>query len=375
MTRSWLLGGVCVALAACSDSSGSQFDAGLATDAADDGGPTPNVKGDASPNSGDGGLNLFYANDDHSLYQLDPASLDKSSMKLIGDFDCVPSQTTVMTDIAVSKDGKLFGVRPTAAWPLTIQTVQVQVANDAGAPNDASAVDGGPDDGSADGSSVEGGSVDGGSVDAGFTTVTQTIVHCGTKWPLAYGTHFNGLSFAPENTIAAEEVLVGGNALGNLYAIDATSGNPTIVGSLGIDPDNKLPWGVSGDIVFMANSGAPIGFVTARTCTSTTTCDPVDTLLEIDVNALKLGNSGSVIKAIRGPIKRGASCSSGPTQFGAIFGIVASGAKVYGFSRWGDFIAIDNDTGAGCLDWTATGINFAGAGITTTATVVAPPPR
>ena len=39
------------------------------------------------------------------------------------------------------------------------------------------------------------------------------------------------------------------------------------------------------------------------------------------------------------------------------------------------FIAIDNDTGAGCLDWNATGINFAGAGITTTAAVVAPPPR
>jgi len=347
MKRSSLLGGLCIALVACSGGSdASQFDgAPPADDTSDDGGPTPNVKGDAASWTTDGGLSLFYANDDHSLYQLDPVALDKGSMKLIGNFDCVPSQTTVMTDIAVSKDGKLFGVSPTAAWPLSIQTAKVQIAADAGAP------------------------------DGGSATATQTFVHCGTKWPLAYGTHFNGLSFAPENTIAAEEVLVGGNTVGNLYAIDSTSGNPTIVGSLGVDPDNQLPWGVSGDMVFMANNGAPIGFVTARTCTSTTTCDLVDTLLEIDVKALKLGNAGNVVKAIRGPIKRGASCNSGQTQFGAIFGIVAFGAKVYGFSRWGDFIAIDNDTGAGCLDWTATGINFAGAGITTTAAVIAPPPR
>lgn len=361
-----MLGASVGALGACSgDSGASQFDAATQppqTFASDDGSsPLPATEGGGA--QGDGGLSLFYANDDRTLYQLDPSVPTAASMKTIGRFDCVPSQTSVMTDIAVSKDGKLFGVSATAAWPLTIQTVMVSVPNDAGA-SDAAA-DASGSDAAADASAS----------DAGFTTETETIVHCEKKWPLPYGTHFNGLTFAPENTVAAQEVLIGGNALGNLYAIDETSGNPTQVGSLGTNTANGLPWGVSGDIVFMANGGNPIGFATARTCTSNTSCDPVDTLLEIDVKALKVGNTGSVLKAVRGPIKRDGSCSdSSHAYFGAIFGIVALGPKVYGFSRWGDFITVDNDTGSGCYDWSASGVNFAGAGITTTAPVIAPPP-
>lgn len=348
-----------VLCAGCSSDPKAMFDAGDPQMERLDAQPSGNLGDGGVSNDDGGGVNVFYANDDHTLYQLDPNSLTRDSMKRVGDFDCIPSLASVMTDIAVSKDGKLFGVSPTAAWPLSIQTITL----DAGAP---------PSDGGAADASAEGGATDGGALDAG--AVTQTIVHCDAKWPLPYSTHFNGLSFAPENTIAKGEVLVGGNALGELYAIDSNNGNPTIVGKLGTAPNN-LPWGVSGDIVFMANKGNPIGFVTGRTCTSNTTCDQVDTLLEIDMKQLKLGNATSVLKAVRGPIKRGASCASQQPQYGAIFGIVALGAKVYGFSRWGDFITIDNDTGAGCLDWSAPGINFAGAGITTTAPVVAPPPR
>src|ERR1035437_7352013 len=96
MKRSSLLGGLCVALVACSGGSVvSQFDAAPPMDPFDDSGPTPNVKGDATSWTTDGGLSLFYANDDHSLYQLDPVALDKASIKLVGNFDCVPSQTTV----------------------------------------------------------------------------------------------------------------------------------------------------------------------------------------------------------------------------------------------------------------------------------------
>ncbi len=361
----WLAG---FSVVACSSNDGlSVFDGGADGNGDPGDGFNPPIKNDAAPPSGDGGLSLFYANDDHSLYQLDPSTLAQSSMKLIGDFDCVPSQASVMTDIAVSKDGKLFGVSATAAWPLSIQTKSVFLP------------DAGADAGVSDGGSIDGGSSDGGPSDASVADagpVTKTIVHCDAKWPLPFGTHFNGLTFSPENTVSAKEVLIGGNALGNLYAIDQSSGNPTIVGTLGINKDNSLPWGVSGDIVFMANDGSPIGFATARTCTSNNACDPVDTLLEIDVKALKLGNNTSVVKAIRGQIKRSANCGDTThATFGAIFGIVALGSKVYGFSRWGDFLTIDNDTGGGCYNWSAPGVNFAGAGITTTAPVTAPPPR
>jgi hypothetical protein len=58
-----------------------------------------------------------------------------------------------------------------------------------------------------------------------------------------------------------------------------------------------------------------------------------------------------------------------------MFGIVAFQAKVYGFSRRGDFIEIDNDTGTGCLVTPSPTVKFAGAGITTIAPVAVPPPR
>lgn len=258
---------------------------------------------------------VFYANTDTTLYQLDPADVTKPMTK-IGDFDCVGSggATSVMTDIAVDKHGKVYGVSPAAAWPLTIQ----------------------PDG----------------------------TVHCDAKWPLAYGTHFNGLTFAPENTVDVDEVLIGGNAEGALYRIDANTGATTQIGTLGVDPASGKPWTISGDMVFLANGGDPIGYATVRTCTDATTCDRNDTLMEIDVKSLKAGTQ-SVAKAIRGPVN----------GFGSIYGVTALHDKVYGFSRRGDLIAIDSNTGAPSLVWGDKTLAFAGAGVTTIAPVTAPPPR
>jgi hypothetical protein len=314
-------------LLGCSSGDGqSQFPNG----ASDDSGAAPQnptLSGNDAGPTDDGGLSLFYANDDTTLYQLDPSNPNMPMTK-IGPFDCIPSQASVMTDIAVSKDGRLFGVSPAAAFPLTIQ---------------------------------------GGTV------------HCEAKWPLPYATHFNGLTFAPENTVAPEEALIGGNATGQLYWIDQQSGTPTQVGTLGTDPQTGASFGVSGDIVFMANHGNPVGFATVRTCTDpnvSSTCDKVDTLIEIDVSAVHPGTQ-SVLKAIRGKVTRGGWCQSSSTEssFGAIFGIVALGSEVYGFSRWGDFVDIQNGDGSGCFQWNASGVNFAGAGITTVAEIVPPPPK
>ena len=269
------------------------------------------------------GAPLLYAHTDTTLFQLDAANM-ASAPTVVGDFDCVgktgPAKT--MTDVAVAKDGKLYGVSEGAAFPLTI---------------------------------------------AGGT------VHCEATWPLPL-TKFYGLTVAPENTVAKDEVLIAADGQGGLYRIDATSGAPTQVGTLGVDPKTKLPWALSGDIVFLANAGSPIGFATVRTCPPSKPCATVDTLIEVDVNAIKPGTQ-SVLKSVRGQVTRGAWCNNpaSPPTFGSMFGIVAYKDVVYGFSRTGDIVEIHNTDGTGCLVSADTSRKFAGAGITTTAPVVAPP--
>ena len=310
--------------------------AGRSTSFDDDGGGAgPGEAGIVPGSSGglgssDGGIDgtapsgapLLYAHTDTTLFQLDPQNIG-GPMTTVGDFDCVGSNKAAktMTDIAVTKDGKLFGVSEGAAFPLTIQ---------------------------------------------------GSNVHCETTWPLPM-TKFYGLTVAPENTLGAQEVLIAADGQGGLYQIDATSGTPTQVGTLGTDPKTKLPWALSGDIVFLANSGAPIGFATVRTCPSGKACATVDTLIEVDVSAIKPGKQ-SVLKSVRGDTTKGSWCtnSASPQSFGSMFGIVAYKDVVYGFSRAGDVVEIHNTDGTACLVSSDMTRKFAGAGITTIAPVVAP---
>ncbi len=280
--------------------------------------------------SSDGGIDgtapsgapLIYAHTDTTLFQLDPQNIG-GPMTTVGDFDCVgkngPAKT--MTDLAVAKDGKLYGVSEGAAFPLTIM---------------------------------------------------GSTVHCETTWQLP-ATKFYGLTVAPEGTLGAQEVLIAADGQGGLYQIDATSGTPTQVGTLGDDPKTKLPWALSGDIVFLANGGAPIGFATVRTCPANKPCATVDTLIEVDVKAIKAGKQ-SVLKSVRGDTTRGSWCmnNASPQSFGSMFGIVAYKDVVYGFSRAGDVVEIHNTDGSACLVSSDPSRKFAGAGVTTTAPVIAP---
>ena len=269
------------------------------------------------------GAPLLYAHTDTTLYQIDPEHIG-GPVTTVGDFDCVGkgSPARAMTDLAVAKDGKLYGVSEGAAFPLVI---------------------------------------------------LGTTVHCAATWTLPQ-TKFYGLTVAPENTVGAQEVLIGADGLGALYQIDPASGTPTQVGTLGADPKTKLPWALSGDIVFVANGGSPIGFATVRTCPAKGGCGAVDTLIEVDVKAIKAGTQ-SVLKSVRGPVTRGAWCknTASPQTFGGMFGIVAYKETVYGFSRQGDVVEIHNTDGSGCLVSSDPTRRFAGAGITTSAPVVAPP--
>ena len=317
---------VTVTLASCSGSGDrSAFD-GSSDPGASSGGPPGSLGVGADGGTGGApasGVTLLYAHTDTTLYQIDPDHLDQPLVSL-GDFDCVGKgkPSNAMTDLAVTKDGKLFGVSEGAAFPLTL----------------------------------------------GAGTV-----HCESTWTLPQ-TKFYGLTVAPENTVTAAEVLIGADGDGGLWQIDATSGTPTQVGTLGSDPSSGKRWSLSGDIVFMANGGSPIGFATVRTCAKSGSCTQNDTLIEVDVGAIKPGTQ-SVLKGVRGAVTKGSWCTnaSSPTSFGSMFGIVAYQSRVYGFSRAGDIVEIHNDDGSGCLVSTDPSRKFAGAGVTTSAPVVAPP--
>jgi hypothetical protein len=313
-------------LAGCSASgkaAGFEDDAGtpgLVTGSSGSLGPADGGTGPTAPS----GAPLLYAHTDTTLFQLDPANIG-GPMTTVGDFDCIGTGKAAksMTDLAVAKDGKLYGVSEGAAFPLTVQ---------------------------------------------------GTTVHCDATWTLP-ATKFYGLTVAPENTVAAGEVLIAAaGSGGGLYQIDPASGTPTQVGTLGVDPKTKTAWELSGDIVFLANGGNPVGFATVRSCNSKNVCSTIDTLIEVDVTAIKAGTQ-SVLKSVRGPVSRGAWCTNAasPASFGGMFGIVAYKDVVYGFSRQGDIVEIHNTDGSGCLVSSDLTHKFAGAGITTSAPVIAPP--
>jgi hypothetical protein len=316
-------------LAACAGSTRStSFDDDSGAAGGDtEGGITGSSGGLGSSDGGDAGTApsgapLLYAHTDTTLFQLDPQNIG-GAMTTVGDFDCVGTNKAAktMTDLAVTKDGKLYGVSEGAAFPLTI---------------------------------------------------SGSNVHCETTWQLPM-TKFYGLTVAPENTLGAQEVLIAADGQGGLYQIDATSGTPTQVGTLGTDTKTGLPWALSGDIVFLANGGAPIGFATVRTCPNNKPCATVDTLIEVDVKAIKPGKQ-SVLKSVRGDTTKGSWCmnASSPSSFGSMFGIVAYKDVVYGFSRAGDIVEIHNADGSACLVSSDMTRKYAGAGITTIAPVIAP---
>jgi hypothetical protein len=291
--------------------------------------------------TGGGGQALIYAHDDTTLVELDPTSptLDVTT---IGTFDCIDptgqNGDTSMNDIAVDADKNLYGISAHDVHPLTIQ---------------------------------------------------GTTVHCGTQIPLANtNTRFYALTFAPKGVLdPAKEVLVGGNSAGELWKIDA-SGQLELHGKFGPVPSNDghghnypsgnvgKDWELSGDIVFLANAGQPVGFATVRDCPnppSTTGCSSLNTLIEIDMTKLAQAGSQIVTLAVRGQITHAASCADGLSDYGNLYGIAAWDAHVYGFSRLGYLVDVNIDDGTACMVHDYPNLKFAGAGVTTIAPITPPP--
>jgi len=172
----------------------------------------------------------------------------------------------------------------------------------------------------------------------------------------------------------AKEVLVAGNSAGELWAVDS-SGNLTQHGNFGTVPANDghghtysypgTQWELSGDIVFLANNGSPVGFATIRDCKtppSSATCNKSDTLAQINMSALKSATTGSVLQSIRGEI----------VGFGSMYGISAYEDKVFGFSHSGDIVQINNSDGTATLVQSTPSNLWAGAGVSTAVKVIAP---
>jgi hypothetical protein len=317
-----------------SSSDGGQFDAGdgdaVNNHLQQDAGQWDAGQLDAPPAT----PKIVYAHTDTTLFQGDPTA-SPLTLTQIGDFDCIGSgtgQDPSMTDVAVDKDGNLYAISNTAMYPLEI---------------------------------------------------SGSTVHCVATHALPSGAHFYGLTFAPAGVLRSTEMLVAANSAGELWAIDE-QGATTQVGTFGTVPANDghghtytnagKDWELSGDIVFLENGGNWVGFATLRDCPTppySSNCNTVDTLVEIDLTKLALNNTTSVTKAVKGQVVKSSTCSdTANTGYGSMYGITAWQAKVFGFSRQGYLVEINNSDGTACLVKDYTPSKFAGAGITTSAPVI-----
>jgi len=328
---------------------GGDAGSGLMIDAAGSSGST-GTGGDA------GAAYLIYAHTDTTLFTLDPTSANLA-LTQVGTFDCIGpygtagAQSTAMTDLAVDRNQNLWGLSSYAVRQLTVQGTTVHCAAE-----------------------IEVHVLDPNAGDSGFPYIK-----------------FEALTFAPAGVIKpSAEVLVAGDTAGQLWVIDTSTSSPSITqhGAFGTVPANDglghaypYPgglWELSGDMVFLANNGSPVGFATVRDCPNppdNSGCDQVDTLIEIDMTALAQAGTQSVTKAIRGQILEGSSCGgNGSFGFGNLFGIASWNGDVYGFSRSGDLVQISNVDGTACLVKNYPSDLFSGAAVTTLAPVLAPAP-
>jgi hypothetical protein len=285
-----------------------------------------------------------FASTDTKLFALDPNAPELPLVE-VGVFDCVDPDYgphTSMVDIAVNRHQHLWGTTGYSVMPLIPSSGQVLCGGE----------------------------------------IPISNVEPGKPVPAFYA-----LTFAPVGVLdPMREVLVAGNTAGELWSIDAM-GKTAKIGMFGFVPETDgqghkydpahigKRWELSGDIVFLANDGDPVGFATVRDCPappSISGCSKTDTLLEIDMARLKLPDAGDVTKAVRGKILKRPGCPPGAVE-GSMFGIAAWNDAVFGFSRTGRIVSIDTADAGGCLVKAYLEEKFSGAGVTTLAPVDVPP--
>lgn len=313
------------------DTGGSSGDPGTSS-----GGFSP--RGDGGVGAGDGGVattsTLIYANTDDTLYTLDPAT---NAVTVVGAMSGADGN---VTDCAVNAEGELYVNSATTIYRATLP-------------------------GSGKGS-----------------VALKKVASIGSS-----AQKFFALAFAPPGVLGTGETLVGGDDVGELWAIDATTGATKRLGGFGSSKTGV--YALSGDVVFYTDaSGKPTGLATIRACksggTSCTTNN--DFLAGIDMAALTQAYaSGTPAKSLLAGIYGGSAAGPGPgINGGELFGLGAWEGNVYGFERASAnngkpaLLLVDTNNGTGTrLPSTETFTNgWSGACVTTkvTVTVPAPPP-
>jgi hypothetical protein len=314
--------------------------------------------------STDGGPSYpIYADTDTDLYTLDPSD-PTLTLTHVGAFDCIgPSgspnqQSTAMTDVAVDMAQNIWALSSYGVRQVTVQGSTVHCGKEI------------------------------------YVRVTDpncgqpTDPGCETDFPYI---KFEALTFAPVGTISmTQEVLVAGDTAGELWTIDTDTDAITQHGIFGTVPADDgrghsypagnvgKPFELSGDMVFLANNGKPVGFATVRDCPNppdNSGCDPIDTLIEIDMDAIVQAGTQNVRKGILGQVVRPTGgCSDSSAGYGSMYGIASWNAVAYGFSRSGQLVSVSNVDGSACLVKDYAPLLFSGAAVTTIAPVIAPPP-
>lgn len=300
------------------DDSGAPKDGGMDFDGGLNG-------GDAQPTTDGGGPAVIYAHTDDQLYVMDPVT---KNVTLVGPFDDGSANAPTITDLAVNQAGDV--------WVNSINTIY------------KAAIPKTP----------------------GKVTLTKVV-----SITVKMNQRFYAMGFTPPNVLGSGEMLVAGDSLGDLYAIDG-QGQTTQLGTFGPASGGAV-YGLSGDIMFYLQNGKARGLATVRPyMNGSATVTTNDVLVEVDVAAMTTAfntkTPGSLRKQLLGM----------GTGFGRLYGIGAWNDSVYAFARLGSnnvpaqLIQIGaNGVGKSLQSFPNITVGWSGAGVTTNAPVTVLPPN
>ena len=317
----------CVFLLVGCGSKGSTFDDGGSDSGIEDvtNGNDGFTQGDTGSMDGGGGVAVIYAHTDEILYEMNPTSM---TVTQIGPFNDGTSGQLVITDLAVNQNGDV--------WVNSVDTLYKA------------------------------------QVPMGTGTVKLTkVVNIAVK----NNQRFYALGFTPPNVLGSAEMLVAGDNLGDLYAVD-TNGMTTQLGSFGPGPNGSV-YGLSGDVMFYLQNGKTRGLATVRPYVNgTATVTNNDILAEIDVAAMQ----AAFMNKTPGQLKK-QFLGTGTMQ-GRLYGIGAWNDSVYAFQRLGsnnfpaELVQIDGKGAAKVIQmFPNITVGWSGAGVTTNAPVTVLPPN
>lgn len=160
---------------------------------------------------------------------------------------------------------------------------------------------------------------------------------------------FVGLTWVPRGVVEdGREVLVGATTDGALWRIDLSSGRATMMFTL--PRASGQAWTISGDLVSIDGDAT---YITLRRDGASSTSPDVLGVVDFRGRGLRIVNAEGV-------------------GFSRVFGLGYWRQTLYGFTRTGEFITINTRTGAGRRVSMPT-MQFSGAGVTTIASIEAPP--